>query len=109
MGDNLWGVAAMLWLGTGLYRLFALEKGAAYYGANSFFHAKMGMFALIFALELWPMIIFIRWRIARRKGEAIDTSPARRFAIISDIQTLLVLLMVFAAAGMARGMGVISH
>lgn len=103
MGDNAWGIAALLWIGTGVYRLVALDKGMAYYAHSPWFHAKMGMFALVLLLELWPMITLVRWRIALRKGEAVDTAPARKFAIISDVESLLVLLMVFAAAAMARG------
>lgn len=103
LADNLWGLAAMLWLATGLYRLVALDKGLAYYLASPWFHAKMGLFGLAMVLELWPMIVLIRWRIAQRKGAPIDTAPARKFAIISDVETLLIMLMVFAAAAMARG------
>lgn len=104
MADNLWGVAAMLWIGSGVYRLFALDKGLAYYLATPWFHAKMGMFGLAMLLELWPMVVLIRWRLALRKGEPVDTAPARKFAIISDVETLVIMLMVLAAAAMARGM-----
>lgn len=104
MADNLWGVAAMLWIGSGVYRLLALDKGLAYYLANPWFHAKMGMFGLAMLLELWPMVVLIRWRLALRKGEPVDTAPARKFAIISDVETLVIMLMVLAAAAMARGM-----
>jgi hypothetical protein len=30
------------------------------------------------ALEIRPMVTLIRWRVARARGEAIDTSRARR-------------------------------
>ena len=40
--------------GTGLLRAFAgLEKGSAYYLANSTFHLKIGLFLLILALEIF--------------------------------------------------------
>lgn len=105
LADNLWGVAGLLWIGSGVYRLLYLEQGMAYYGHSGFFHAKMGMFALILLLELWPMATLIGWRIARGKGQAVETPRARLFAIFSDVQSLLVLLMILASAGMARGLG----
>jgi len=105
--DNVWGVAALLWLGTGLWRAFGgLEKGTSYYLANPFFHAKMGLFILLLLLELWPMVTFIRWRIQLARGRAVDPAPAKAFARISYVEAVLVVLMVFWAAAMARGMGI---
>ena len=106
--DTLWGVAALLWVVTGLWRFARLEKGTGYYLANHFFLAKMSLFVLILVLEVWPMVVLIRWRIGLRKGAGVaDFAPgvARRIATISHVEALLVVLMVFAAAAMARGYG----
>ena len=108
--DAVWGLAAILWLGTGLWRLFgAMEKSSAYYGRNPLFHAKMGLFVLILALEIWPMITLIRWRRAHARGVAPETfaAPAtgRRMAIISHVEALLVVIMIFVSVAMARGLG----
>src|SRR5438034_3124947 len=44
--DTWWGIAAVLWIGTGLLRAFGgYEKGAFYYLHNHFFWAKMGLLA----------------------------------------------------------------
>jgi putative membrane protein len=102
--DTLWGIAAVLWIGTGLVRAFGgLEKGAAYYLAEPLFVVKMALLVLVFALEVWPMITLIRWRIASAKGLGVDTRPARALARISDVQAAIIVVMVFAATGMARG------
>ena len=108
--DTQWGIAAMLWIGTGLWRyLGSMEKSTAYYNSSSVFMAKMGALAVILALELWPMITLIRWRIALARGAAVDALPgiaaARRISLISGIQAILVVIMVFLAAAMARGYG----
>src|SRR5712691_3327278 len=67
--DNAWGIAALLWLVTGAVRAFAgLEKGSFFYLHNRMFFLKLGLFGAVLLLELWPMITFIRWRIARRRG-----------------------------------------
>jgi putative membrane protein len=105
--DTLWGIAALLWITTGLARAFAgLEKGSAYYLNNDAFWIKMSLLALVLALEVWPMVTLIRWRIQLSRGEVINTQYARRFAQISALQTALVVAMVFAATAMARGIGV---
>ncbi len=104
--DGAWGLAAVLWLGTGLMRAFGgLEKGSSYYLQNSAFHLKMGLFVLITLLEIWPAVTLVRWRAARKKGVEIDTGPAARLATLSYVQAALVVAMVFAATAMARGIG----
>lgn len=104
--DAGWGVAAVLWLATGPLRAFApLEKGAVYYLTNGLFHLKLGLFVLIFALELWPMVTLIRWRLALAREEAPDVSGARTLARLSDLEAALVLVIVGVSSFMARGFG----
>jgi putative membrane protein len=104
--DSVWGLAALLWVATGLPRAFAgLEKGTAFYLASWAFWTKMALFVAIVALELWPMVTFIRWRRELRQGVASDTARAATFFVLSHIQLALVVLMVFVASFMARGFG----
>ncbi|MNR26901.1 hypothetical protein D3C85_1441430 [compost metagenome] len=63
----------------------------------------MTLFILILLLEIVPMVNLIKWRIALARGSAIDIRRAKLFARISHVEALLVLLMVVAATGMARG------
>ncbi|HEX4628611.1 MAG TPA: DUF2214 family protein [Gemmatimonadales bacterium] len=105
--DTWWGIAAALWLTTGLIRTFAgLEKGSVYYLHNHLFWAKMALLGFILALEVSPMLALIRWRRVVARGERPDTQGAARFARISFFQAGLVVLMVLAATAMARGYGV---
>lgn len=104
--DSAWGVAALIWISTGLWRAFGgLEKGSAYYLSNHAFWGKMALLVAILVLEIWPMVTLIRWRIALARGGQPDTRDAPRIAVISVVQAVLVVLMVFAATAMARGMG----
>jgi putative membrane protein len=104
--DSWWGVAALLWLSTGLIRLFSsFEKGTGYYLHNHFFLLKMALFVAVLLLELAPMMTFIRWRTAVRRGEVPDTQRALTFARMSALQAGMVVAMVFAATAMARGLG----
>ncbi|HVF39253.1 MAG TPA: DUF2214 family protein [Gemmatimonadaceae bacterium] len=107
--DMMWGIAAGLWITTGLWRALAgTEKTLDYYLSNHVFLAKMGMLALILALEVRPMITLIKWRSALAGGgdpATLTQKDAGKIATVSHIQALLVVLMVIAAAAMARGYG----
>jgi len=105
--DTWWGVAALVWIGTGLVRAFGgFEKGSFYYLHNHVFWGKMGLLVAILVLELRPMITLIRWRRLVARGEVPDTRAKRGFARSSFVQAALVVLMVLAATAMARGYGV---
>ncbi|HOA23930.1 MAG TPA: DUF2214 family protein [Aggregatilineales bacterium] len=106
LADTFWGIAAGLWITTGLIRAFTgLEKGSAYYLGNSMFLIKMGLLLVILVLEVWPMVTLIRWRLKSRQGELPNVSAAPAIARISQVQVGLVILMVVAATAMARGIG----
>jgi putative membrane protein len=104
VADNIWGVSAVVLLISGGMRAFGgYEKGTDYYLHQSLFHLKMTLFVLILLLEIAPMVTLIKWRIALGRKVAVDTGRAKLFARISHVEALLVLLMVVAATGMARG------
>ncbi|AZC23814.1 DUF2214 family protein [Pseudomonas sessilinigenes] len=104
MADNAWGLTALMLLATGLPRAFGgYEKGTDYYLHQPLFHLKMALFIAILVLEVLPMSTFIRWRVTLARGAMPDTGRAGLFARISHLQALLLVLMVVAASGMARG------
>ena len=75
-----------------------------FYLRNGFFWVKMGIFLLVFALEIQPMVAFIRWRIAKdRAAELVASAPLDRLIALNDAETVLVLVIPFAAALVARG------
>ncbi len=104
--DNAWGIAALLWITTGLLRAFGgLEKGAAFYLNSTLFWAKMALLATVLALEAWPMATFVGWRVQLGRGRTPDTSRARALGFVSRVEAALVVTMVFVASFMARGFG----
>jgi putative membrane protein len=104
--DTVWGIAAALWLATGLLRAFAgLEKGTSFYLASSLFWLKMALFVLIVLLEIRPMVTFMRWRAAVRSGGTPDTSAAGALYRLNHVELALGVVMVFVASFMARGFG----
>jgi putative membrane protein len=104
LADNLWGISALILLVTGGVRAFGgYEKGTDYYLHQPLFHLKMALFVIILLLEIAPLVTLIKWRIALARGATIEIGRAKLFARVSHIEALLVLLMVVAATGMARG------
>ncbi|MGF6601610.1 putative membrane protein [Paraburkholderia sp. GAS448] len=104
--DAGWGLSALVLIITGGMRAFGgYEKGGGYYLHEPLFHLKMAALILILLLEIAPMMALIRWRAAVRQGRVPDLSRAAHFARIGTVQTILLIVMVFAASGMARGVG----
>lgn len=104
--DSVWGIAALLWIATGLARAFGgLEKGTAFYLSSRLFWLKMALFALVFVLELGPMVAFIRWRGEVRRGLVPDTRRARLYYTVNHVEMVLIVVLVFVASFMARGFG----
>ncbi len=104
--DAWWGLAALLWIATGLARAFGgLEKGTQFYLASPLFWVKMALLGAIILLEIWPMTTFMRWRTVVRRGGTPDTRRARPLWIVNHVEMVLAIVMVFVASFMARGFG----
>lgn len=104
--DNWWGLSALLVIPTGLIRAFGpVEKGSAYYLAHDLFVVKLAMVGLLLCLELPVMITLVRWRVQQARGREVDAGRLGVFGLISRAQLLLLLLIPFVAAMVARGLG----
>ena len=103
--DAVWGIAALLWIVTGLARVFGhLEKTPDFYLRNGFFWTKMALFALVFALEIRPMVTFARWRaVKRRGGTPLADRGIDALIRVNDAEAAIVVIIPFIAALMARG------
>lgn len=101
--DNAWGAAAGLWIASGLARVFFGGKEPGFYWRNGFFWVKLALFAIVFVLELKPMMTFMRVRTARRRREPLPSFSAGEYRRINTIEVALVVMIVFVATLMARG------
>jgi putative membrane protein len=104
--DTFWGIAAGMWILTGLLRAFGgLEKGGPFYLSSPMFGLKMALLVAVLLLEVWPMVTFIRWRIARSRGRSPHKARIGALYAVNQLQVGIVVVMVFAASLMARGVG----
>jgi putative membrane protein len=105
--DLLYGLSAGFILIVGLLRVFYFEKGAAYYSQNWFFWTKMAGFALAALLSIYPTIRFVSWRkfFARNQVPQISDLEVRRIKMIMRLELLAIVIILFSAAMMARGVG----
>jgi putative membrane protein len=105
--DILYGVSAGVLVIVGLLRVFYFEKGAAFYAQNWFFWTKMFGFALTGLLSLYPTLRFLSWRkfVAEGRVPEITDQEVARIRLILRLETLAIALILFSAAMMARGLG----
>jgi putative membrane protein len=105
--DIVYGVSAGVIVIVGLLRVFYFEKGAPFYAQNWFFWTKMAGFALAALLSVYPTIRFLSWRKFTAQNQAPDVSDrdAKLIKMLLRLEMLAIVIMLFSAALMARGIG----
>jgi len=105
--DILYGISAGLVVIVGLLRVFYFEKGAHYYARNWFFWLKMAGFALAALLSIYPTIRFVSWNkfFAQNQVPEISDQEVARIKLILRLELLAIVIILFSAAMMARGVG----
>lgn len=105
--DAFYGAAFVLLVVFGFMRVYFGESGHHHYFDNMVFWAKMGVFAFIAALSIWPTATLFRWRSALKKDGAFrpaDNVVRRVRGFVIAEATLFALIPVLAAM-LARGYG----
>jgi putative membrane protein len=107
--DLVYGISAALLIIVGLLRVFYYEKGAPFYAQNLFFWTKMAGFALAALLSVYPTIRFVSWRkfFAKNQTPEISDQEAERIRLILRLELLAIAIILFSAALMARGIGML--
>ena len=105
--DSVFGASAGAILIVGFLRVFYFEKGATYYFHSVPFIAKLSLFAVIGLLSIYPTLQFLSWRASLKQGVVPALEPAKLRAIRTIIHWELagLVVLVFCAALMARGIG----
>ncbi len=98
--DTIYGIAALLIVGTGLAMWFAVGKGADFYTSNPVMHIKFTLFVILGVLSLWPTIFFIK----NRKGDQTEiVDIPKRIFMFLRIEILILFIMPLLATLIAKG------
>lgn len=108
--DAVYGVSAVTVLIAGFARALYFEKGWNYYSANAFFWIKLGAFALAALLSIYPTVTFLSWRKSLKQNllPPIPETAFKRITWLLRLEMLCLPVILYAAAMMARGIGMIS-
>ena len=105
--DRTYGISAILLLGVGFARVFWGAKGSPFYLPNSLFWTKIGLFMTVAILSIPPTIQLIRW--SKQAHSHQDFQPpneqVRQVQRWLYAEWVVVILIPFLAAAMARGIG----
>ena len=106
--DLIYGISAGLLLVVGLLRVFYFEKGAAFYSHSPFFWVKMNAFLVVGLLSIDPTIRYLRWNKTLKENLApqIQEGEFKRTRLLLTLEVIGLAIILFAAAAMARGIGV---
>lgn len=102
--DAIYGVAALIVLGTGLAMLtgHGFGKGASYYMKNGLFHAKLTLFVLVVILSVPPTLFFLKHRKAPDEAEVALPGMVKH---LQRLSLLLVVALPLLGLLLARGYG----
>jgi putative membrane protein len=105
--DLMYGISAGLLLIIGVLRVLYFEKGPAFYTNNPYFWLKMNAFLVVGLLSIDPTIRYLRWNKVLKEGQVpeISATEFRRTRIILTLEVIGLAVVLFAAALMARGIG----
>jgi putative membrane protein len=105
--DFVYGFAAGVVLVVGLLRVYFFEKGSEYYYHSAPFITKLTLFLLIGLVSIYPTVVFLKWRKPLLEGRLPEVAPGqlRTLRVILHLEQVGIVMMLLAAALMARGIG----
>jgi putative membrane protein len=103
--DGIYGIAAILVVGSGILNWMVLGKGYDYYVNNTFFIAKFGIFIIVGLLSIYPTVMFTKFRnrLKTSKDEFISIPQHQLISRFIIIELILMVLMPVMATLMANG------
>ena len=105
--DLAYGIAAGLVLVAGFLRVYFFEKGSPYYFSNHIFWTKIVLFTIVGLLSIYPTIRYIKWNPVLETNKSPDISDAeyKNIRLLLWLEMIGLILILFAAPAMARGIG----
>jgi putative membrane protein len=103
--DSIYGLSAMLVLIIGFLRVYFFEKGSSYYFSNTFFWIKLGLFAIVGLLSIYPTIRFLKWKKIIQNDEDVELGDGeyRKIKMYLNLEVVGLVLILMSASLMAKG------
>jgi len=103
--DSIYGLSAVMVLIIGFLRVFYFEKGSGFYFANTFFWIKIGLFAAVGLLSIYPTIRFLKWKKFIDSGQALnlDLQEYSRIKLFLNLEVAGLILILMSASLIAKG------
>ena len=107
IADIVYGIAGVVLLVSGIYRVIKFGNGADFYTLNPIFWTKIIIFALVGSLSLYPTITYVLWAIplSKRTLPKVTENLVSRLRLIINIELVGFAFIPFLATLMARGVG----
>ena len=99
--DGIYGLAAVVTMIAGLLLWFKVGKGSAFYTPNHLLHLKVGLFAVMALLSIYPTVFFLK----HRKTKAESTPIPKAIIMLVRCELLILLIIPALASMMAQGIG----
>ncbi len=108
--DRLYAAAAVALIVLGILRVVYFEKGASYYLNSAPFIAKILLYVAVGLLSIYPTRAFLQWRKALSSDQTntLEIPQLKRIRLFIYLELLGIVLILFCAALMAKGVGFIS-
>ena len=106
--DRFVNATLIVSVGTGLYRAFSsLEKGTDYYLKHPYFHLKLTLVVLFLLFELYPKVVFFKWKSTLNKGTLPllpleNRKKLKLFSVLNHVNLLLLTVAAFCGSVIAR-------
>ena len=107
VADVIYGIAGVALLVSGIYRVIKFGQGSEFYTQNPIFWTKIGVFAFVGSLSLYPTVTYVLWAIPLSKGTLpqVTENLVARLRLIINVELVGFASIPFLATLMARGVG----
>ena len=109
IADTIYGIAGIVLLVSGIYRVMRFGQGSEFYTQNPIFWTKIIVFALIGSLSLYPTFTYVLWTIPLSKGNLpeVNENLVSRLKLVINVELIGFASIPFLATLMSRGVGLI--
>ncbi|WP_425392379.1 DUF2214 family protein [Ekhidna sp.] len=106
--DGMYGLAAIMVVGTGLLNWFLFGKGSTYYSGNTLFLIKISLFVIVGLLSIYPTIMIARAkkRMKLQGLREVELHNVRKIRNFIKAELVIMAIIPLLAELMANGIDI---